>query len=533
MAPDLTAFLDDLHTEYDPGTGMPWSTPTTPGYHTRMPQGSRVHETRLAADYALGLLQSGTDDHVERAHTVLRALLAEQDTDPVSEHYGLWGWFLEEPAARMAPADWNWADFIGARLAQIEVMHGERLHPGLRLDLGAALRHAALAIFRRNVRAGYSNIAVMGAVVTAAAAQLTADSGLLDYARRRLASVLELAERQEGEFTEYNSPPYHLVIIEELDRAALIVTDDDFRATARALHERTWATLARRFHPGTGQIAGPMSRAYHDRLDAEATDFLTGSQHRILVPAQPRTAEVSARFKALPADPHEVTTRTGGTTWLTHDACLGSAPEAIAWTQRRPLLGYWRTPEDPAVVLRARALLNGRDLAAACCRQTQQGARVLSAWWLLYNGGDFHPSLDRPEGSVYTVRDLRIAVTLSGRGVAYEELGDGRFALGAGGFRAVLTVAPGEFRGRAVSWQPHVSDGEVGVQAVLHEGSEEQLDFHQAPLRLAFGLELLPTGHHPAADALTWSSNADGQLDWTWGDLNVTAPATPTSFQRP
>src|SRR4051812_39531022 len=87
-------FLSDADARFDPDAGMPWSSATGPGYHTRVPEGTRVHQTREAADYAIALLQCGGADRVARAHQTLEALLDAQITNPLAEHYGIWGWFL-------------------------------------------------------------------------------------------------------------------------------------------------------------------------------------------------------------------------------------------------------------------------------------------------------------------------------------------------------------------------------------------------------------------------------------------------------
>ena len=97
--------------------GLSWR---GPDYHTRVPQGAWVHPTRESLDYALELLRSGRKG---QAAAIVSEVLSLQDTDPTSKTYGIWPWLLEEPLAEMDPPDWNWADFCGARLAQLLVEH--------------------------------------------------------------------------------------------------------------------------------------------------------------------------------------------------------------------------------------------------------------------------------------------------------------------------------------------------------------------------------------------------------------------------
>src|SRR5690606_4772087 len=115
------------------------------------------------------LLQAGGQERVDRAATVIRAVVALQDTDPLNPTYGIWPWLLEEPLEQMDRPDWNWADFLGARLATILADHAAALPADVADAARVALGHAAWSIFRRNVHLDYTNIAIMGAGVTAAA----------------------------------------------------------------------------------------------------------------------------------------------------------------------------------------------------------------------------------------------------------------------------------------------------------------------------------------------------------------------------
>ncbi|MFE0149181.1 hypothetical protein ACFWY5_18690 [Nonomuraea sp. NPDC059007] len=508
---DLDQFLKLQDERYDPAARMPWRLSRSNGYHTRIPAGTRVHETRESTDYALALLRAG---RVDRAREVLAAVTALQVTDPLDEHYGIWGYFLEEPPHAMGPADWNWADFIGVRLAQVLAVHGDVLDGGV----AAALRHAAMSIFRRNVGPRYTNIALLGSVTAAAAGELLPEPFLLEYGRAKLTALLAL-----DAFAEYNSPAYSPFLLEIAERARLVVTDREFLDGVERLRERVWGAVAERFHPGTGQLAGPHARAYDDWLRPELTRYLAeqtgvpigqragvpeGDPTPRLMPGLACPPYLVERFRALPADPVRVRTvfdgETAGTTWLTEDACLGSVNEEFAWVQRRPLLGYWRTPDDPAVVLRARMIHNGHDLSAAWCRQAQDGPRVLAGWWLSYDSGDFHPNLDLPPGSVFPVGDLRLRVTLRGNGVSGRDLGEGRFELAAGGRRAVVHTAAASFLGVTAGWRLAREGDEVAAEVVLYSGDVRPVDFHDAILRAGFAVELLTGDDRPTTSPLTY-----------------------------
>lgn len=174
-------------------------------------------------------------------------------------------------------------------------------------------------------------------------------------------------------------------------------------------------------------------------------------------------------------------------------------------------------------------LLNGQDLSAAWCRQVQDGSRVLSAWWLTYDAGAHHPVLNRPPDSVFDVDDLRLSVSLRGRGVSAECLHDDLIALRAGERTAVIHTAPAGFLGHSAGWDLVRGDGEVAAEAVLHTGSRRRVDFHDAALRLGFGLELLGAGDSPR-EAVVSCKSAGAVVEWSWDGLALSTPAAATPF---
>src|ERR1035438_5907077 len=199
----LASWLAEADARFEPELGLIGEAAHTPGYHTRLADGTWVHGTRANLDYALACLRAGGEARVARAATVIDAVLAHQDTDPYARTYGIWPWFTDEPLAEMAPPDWNWADFCGARIATALRDHVGALGGDLEGRMREALGHAAWSIFRRNVQPDYTNIALMGAGVTLAAGELLGEPRLVAYGRRRLARFAEHTAWHGG-FNEYN-----------------------------------------------------------------------------------------------------------------------------------------------------------------------------------------------------------------------------------------------------------------------------------------------------------------------------------------
>ncbi|HEX2739724.1 MAG TPA: hypothetical protein VHM69_04700 [Rubrobacter sp.] len=525
--------------------GVSWA---GPDYHTRVPQGAWVHPTRESLDYALNLLKSESQ---ERAAAVVRKVLELQDTDPTSETYGIWPWLLEEPLSEMDPPDWNWADFCGARLAQMLVEHAGVLPGDLIRDTRTALGHAAATIFRRNVGPAYTNIAVMGAGVTLAAGELLDEPRLSDYGRRRLRNIVEHTEHHGG-FNEYNSPTYTVVTLSECERMLQLVRDPSARADAEMLRLLAWRTIAERYHPGTHQWSGPHSRAYSDRLDAGISGFLserTGVEVRPHPKAGLRdrfegTAPLPCpsglvdRFRSPPHGETELRStfirRAGegdsiqGTTWMSEDACLGSVSRDNLWDQRHARLGYWRTEEDPAVVLRLRFLHDGRDFSSACARNAQSGPRILSAIGLLTGMGDAHHQLDRTADGAFDAEDFRVRYELVGEGVAGRALEGSRFELSAGSCQAIVHTAPGRFGPHELVWEMERAEGRVCLDGVCYRGPRRRFEpVELGDVVIFAGLELLRADQPPSASGPAACEPDGGMVDVSWpvaGGLRILAP---------
>ncbi|MCX5685408.1 MAG: hypothetical protein NT049_17260, partial [Planctomycetota bacterium] len=425
-------------------------------------------------------------------------------------------YLLEEPLAKMSPPDWNWADFCGAVLAEMLIQHPAKLPDDLAALMRTSLGHAARAIIKRDVGPGYTNIAIMGGGVTAAAGEILGDAAMLEYGRARLQKSVEHAAHH-GSFNEYNSPTYTMIALRETERTLRLVRDPATRAAAESLRRTAWQIIADSFHPATQQWAGPHSRAYSDTITPKLAADL----------AAQCPADLAPRFKALPSDPLELRRTfirgetpeksTSGVTWLTADACLGTANHAMLWTQRRPLIAYWKLAGEDIAVLRLRFLHDGKDFSSMGVATSQAGGRALSVFYPLKNHGDWHPSLDRPKGGIFQAADLRVRYELRGKGATVEDLGGGRFALSAGGRKAVVHTVAGRFDGRPVEWQAGKDADAVFVDAVCYRGEKKPLDFSKGPaVAIAAALELLKTGEAPASQAPSMAEAAPGAVAAVW-----------------
>lgn len=526
MPTELTAYLHDCDARYSADCAMLGLAFTSPGYHTRVATGTWVHPTLTSLEYAVLLLRTSAAAHWRRAANLFRAVLDLQDTDAASPTYGLWPYVLEEPLAAMAVPDRNWADFCGGRLAEALCEHPERLAADLVAHLRAALGHAAWRIFRDNIRPHYTNIAIMGGGVCAAAGELLREPRLLSYARQRLQRVVAHTH-EAGAFNEYNSPAYTIIALEECERMLHLVQDAEVRACAETLRQAAWEQIAAHFHPPTQQWAGPHSRTYTDLLSVAGARFLrrrtgvplalagrpaegvwTGPLNLTIKPL-PCPPQYVAAFRTLPSDPVEVRRRcikrpgdlpaTTSTTWMTHAGCLGSVSRDNLLYQRRPVVAYWRTAGAAVACLRLRFLHDGRDFSSAYVCNDQRQHRVLSAISLVTNLGDYSLHLDCPPDGVFQAEDFRLRYHLLAPEAQATRLGPLQFELTAAPCRAVVQALPGRFGPYPVQWTCGSDGTSAYVDAICYQGPRR--GFKPAELGevvLACAMELL---HGPAPAA--------------------------------
>ena len=496
----LLAYFDSV---YDDSEHLLKVEFASPGYHTKVPTGSIVHPTRESFYYAVALLQRGETGDVQRAQKILRRLLPIQQTDANSEYSGVWPWLMEEPLNKMGSVDLSWADFCGSAIAQILVEHRDQIDQDLQRGLENSLRLSADRIRQRDVQPAYTNIAVLGGGVCTMAGEILGDDSLLQYGRQRLSKIAAFTEEQGG-FNEYNSPPYSKVVIGECERILQLCEDQTVRGAAESLRATAWKMISKSYHVGTNQIAGPHSRTSRIRLRETTLDFLaerigkkipchpTMSHDKprgyAIVEPIPCPREFRSRFFDKPAKPNQIqrtfilprgkTPATVGTTWLSSDACIGSVNQSGFWTQRKPLVAYWATDEDPAIAFRVRCLNGGQDFASMGMKTAQVNNRVLCVIHSMKNRGNWHRSLDRTIDGKHAISDLRMRFELSGVGVTARQTGDREFVLAAGDHRITLKAAKSTFAGGEVTWEIGAADQRVFLDGICHLGDlEHEFDF--------------------------------------------------------
>jgi hypothetical protein len=508
-------------------------------YHSAL-RNTRAHPTRESLEYALLLLEAGSAARAERAAKIIDRVIAIQETDPASRFYGLWGYYLEEPAPKMAPADFNWADFNGALLLLIEFRHRAKLPEALRRRVRESIRHAAYSVKRRNVTMTYTNIAVKGTFVTLAAGQVLGDKELWDYAtdrQRRFARTVD----ETGSFAEYNSPTYANVTIANLTRIRMFVQDPAVQALNEKIHERIWLHLGRRWHLPTRQLAGPMSRCYSTDIglplwlqkalagrlqfatleDIRAGRAGSGGEVGVLDYQCPESIAPLFLTDRPPRQVRELfTPLVQGTTWLDTSYSLGSVNRGNFWIQQRALLAYWGGPARPARYAHLRFMHDDYDFASALLYATGERNRILGLVNFRSPGGDKHVSIDMIPNGEFLASSLRLRLDVSDPQASVRLTGDRLAVIERPGIRLTFHLREGAFGKRQPAMRIGEEDGRPAVIVDLLK-SEQPVRVRWAdiaPAYLVFTLAI-----NAGEDTAPFESRReDGRITLRWGDLEMT-----------
>jgi hypothetical protein len=549
---------------YDAGRRMIRMPASTSSVHTKL-GGQPVHAFRESATYALILLETG---RAHQAAGILDQVLNGQDLEPASETYGIWPYYLEEPLGAMIRPDTNWADFIGQELVLIMLRHASRLTEQLRLRMRGAIAAAAEAVVRRNVPMSYTNIATKGTFVTLGAGQVLDDPGLIRYGRERI-ERLAATVNETGSFAEYNSPTYWLVTCAAMSSISQLITDRRSATVAADLVDRLWQHLVRRWHQPTGQLSGPMSRAYSNELGEEpqllahlakavggqppfdrvlervddGSPSALGLIHTALL--RPDASEHVVKQLVAAGSPRmrrERFTRGHpdriGSTWLHDSNTLGTVNFADSWFQRRNLLGYWGANDawrHPSRSVRLRVVKDDIDFVSAVFSSVQQGPHALWHVGFASPGGDHHVHRNLiPAGQSVPMRSLRVLFEIRGATdpairINGKPAGSGSpFALRdqvtvyEAGSTVLINPAGGSWQGTPptgrISARP---DGVLNVEIELFSATEPKPVVLSA-LDAAFVGGILSLLPYDDADprqplpAATSSTRQDDRVTWSW-----------------
>lgn len=419
----LSKTLESVHTNYDPIEKMVLVSLNGYNYHTDAMTG-RYHQVRASFSYAIDLLDSGDPQYEQRAFDILEKCISIQDTINGSKTNGIWGYYLEEPlATKKSPPDFNWADFNGVTLLEVWMGHQSKIPNKLKPIIQKSLILAANSIQKRNITLSYTNIAIMGTYVTYMVSQLFDLEEMKLYSADRLKRFYNYT-LEKGGFTEYNSPAYTIIAIDELSRMKEHFIDSSAKRMVDELYYLGWETIAKHYHAPTGQWAGPHSRSYNSILNNSFYELIArASQGKIelkknlefkysrlkhSIPDNLYTYFKGSKYPKNVQETFEIVhPKIEGNSFYTSKYVLSSASRSSMWNQRRPFLAYWGTVQAPRY-LQVRFLHDNYDFSSASFYSQQKDNKVMAAINLNLGGGDKHISIDPIKTGKFMAKDLRI-----------------------------------------------------------------------------------------------------------------------------
>lgn len=388
----LNESLNSLHERYDPNGKMITKTLTGWNYHTDAQNGN-FHEVRASFNYAVALLDYGDETYYKRAFDIIEKTITLQDQNPNSKSCGVWPYYEEEPlTTKKAPIDYNWADFNVVSLLDVWMGHYSKIPDNLKPKIKEALILGGKSIQKRNCGPGYTNIAIMGAYATYMISHLFDIPEMQEYVAQRFQNFYDYTLEKNG-FSEYNSPTYSIVAIDELSRMKEHIIEASMKDKIDHLYEIAWEVIARHFHKPSGQWAGPHSRSYSTLVRPSFYAILNqASNGKINFPIQEPRMNVKIKHQIpeflmhyflSPEFPRtetnifeKVEPQTIGTSYLTDKYALSTANRSSMWNQRRPFLVYWGNIEIPKY-LQVRFLHDDYDFSSATFYSQQNENNVL------------------------------------------------------------------------------------------------------------------------------------------------------------
>jgi hypothetical protein len=221
---------------------------------------------RSTAWYALGLLLRNAQDDAARGVRAIESVLASQYDSPGAPYHGT---FRRSPNERPAGAhavvwrdyDPNWREFIGTALALVLLEYESRLPAPLTSRIEAVLRTAVVGTLARDLDPSYSNIALMSAFLRGFAGHRFGETAWLDDGQRLVDGILRRF-RASRALDEYNAPTYYGVDLYALGLWRKYGWSREVRQAGAELEAGLWREIARFYHAGLRNLAGPYDRSY-------------------------------------------------------------------------------------------------------------------------------------------------------------------------------------------------------------------------------------------------------------------------------
>jgi len=534
-----------------------WITPEK-HYHSDLEKGVRVHRTRESMEYAVALLRTKDRKLIARGLDIIKTVLPMQEKDTTLSFCGIWPYYPEDPLkGRKAPVDYNWADFMAVPLIDVIINHSELLSDSLKAQIKDALILSAYAIKKRDVQPDYTNICIMGTYVCYVVGYLYDIHEIENYARNRLKKFYLYTLKNKG-FTEYNSPTYTIVALDELLRLKLVVANPEDKKMIDKLYSMTWSMIARHFHAPSGQWCGPNFRSYSSLTSKDFYRLLYNASNGLInipgdylripneinphkIPADILPLFLNQKLPKLEIDTFVVADKNIlnyskdiiGKLYKSPQFALASVNHSYMWNQTRPVIAHWGTSLNPTY-LQLRFLHDFYDFSSANITSSQDTNTVVSIFNFATNGGDTHPSIDLIKDSTIEAKDLRIRFEVGGdlKKTSFKYINDSTgeyYILRSKSLISNIKIPFIDFDSLTGYWAESKEKGKIYLDYVLYSGKKKS--FNLSTMNKAMAGVVI--SFSPAIENLKARTTISGNyVSLSCDGLSVTVPYKPTKLQQ-
>lgn len=569
--------LEERHQDFDEKENMIKVQIVARGYHTTAKTGDIRHAVGDTMDYAAALLGSGEVKYRERAWACIHRILELQDIEEKNHTYGIWPYTLEEPLKAMSDPDWNMADFTSKKLLGVIIDYSSSLPEELLERVKTAVYHASKSIMRRNMGPDYTNINLMGAYVTISAGETLLNDEFFRYGKRRLQKELDFVKINGG-FSEYNSPSYSILAIEEIGRMLKYIHDRECLEIAEELNDMAWRSVAQHFHYPTRQLSAPHSRCYENISGTKFLSFLHIGTRMSLDLMDARDIYFDLLWKQLiikcpekyyscfkPIDKprylqeqfykgHDTISEDEirvyieknafameARTYMNKNFSLGSFTLSDFWNQRRPLMAYWGNVGKPAF-MRLRVLKDGKDFCSAMLSAFQLANHIAGGVYFVKDHGDYHFVLDLLKDGQTEACELTVRFEVGGYMEDVTIPSDIRvgkyFDITAGDILIRINPALCVFDDNTIKVRTGMDASAKWVDFVLYEGEKKLLDFNRiTKAAFVFGLSVFDKEYCGGDDRVIYSCKVNPEENTISEEVSfggeqgsITIPAKPSVY---
>lgn len=407
----------------------------------------------------------------------------------------------------MNPPDWNWADFCGKSLCIILHDFKDSLSKTIIKKIENSIICACESIIKRDTDAGYTNIALMDCYVTIMAGQLMDIGALKEYGRKKLKRIYEIADFNGG-FSEHNSPTYTMVVLGDLSAMQNHINDEESRYYIDKLADMEWECIALHWHVKTNQWTGPHSRCYSTFLEEEilkkiqngVPDVKLADGNEIISYVYGSDWKCSQKYIKYFTDPREsFDTRkfvkdkseyiNTENVYIHPDYALGSFEVSDFWNQRRNLICYYGTKENPSY-MHLRFLHDGYDFTTVEMNGVQKKNMILGTFHFANNSGDDHLVFNKIKDKTITADDIRMRFEIGGFCGDIPKWDEGKIVIKDKGICISINVAYACLGNQKAKYEVSKEDNKLYADVILFKGNHEKIVLQDMLAAVAAGVSI-------------------------------------------